>query len=116
LAVALIIGNAAWRIGSTYTSVYRFSDAVKEIATTERKLSDEELKTRVIELASSHDVPLDPEAVLVRREENHVIVSGTFEKAIEILPGYTRRWPFTLAVDAFVIKPVTLGELSNPQQ
>jgi hypothetical protein len=116
VAVAVLVCNAAWRLGSSYTSFYRFTDAVKEMATSERKLSDEELKGRVLELADAHDVPLGAEAVSVRREDNHVFVTGSFEKSIEILPGYTRQWPFTLAVDAFVIKPVTLGDLSNPQQ
>jgi hypothetical protein len=114
LAIAALVANAAWRIGSAYASFYRFKDSVAEAALYSQEKSDEDLRQRVLELAATYDVPLDEDAIDIHRSNNHTFVMASYTKLIDIVPGFKYRWPFTLDVDAFLITPVKLGDLSNP--
>src|SRR6478752_6728867 len=114
LAIVALFANAIWRIGSAYMSYYRFKDAVDELALHSKGKTVEELKDRVLELASSFDEPIDADAVSVRRDEPHVIVEGSYKKRVLLAPGFEYAWPFTLNVDEMVITPSKLGELANP--
>lgn len=107
LAVAGLIANAAWRLGSEYATHYRFSDAVHQ-AVTLRDLSEPQLRQRVQNLAAEYGVPLPDDAVAIRRENQHTYVEGSYVRPIWLLPGYERPWTFTLAVDGYIIEPPKL--------
>ena len=115
LAVAALVANASWRIGSAYLSYYRFQDSVKETALYSKEKSDEQLRQRVLELASAYDVPLSDEALSIRREENHTFVAGSYVKPVDLFPGYRYSWPFKIDIDAYTITPVKLDDLNNPR-
>ncbi len=103
LAIAALIVNASWRVGSAYASFYRFKDSVAETAQYGRLKNDEALRARIVELAGTYDIPIDEDAIAVRRENNHTYVTGSYKKIIEVVPGYQYAWPFTLNVDTFRI-------------
>lgn len=115
LVVAVLIANATWHVAAAYMSFYRFKDAVTDLAIHDGTSSDDQLRARVMELAASHDEPLAAESVTIRRAEHHTFVDGEYTKPVSLVPGYTYPWPFSLAVDGFVIVPVKLGDLTNPQ-
>ena len=104
LAVAALIANAAWRVGSAYASFYRFKDAVEQTTQYGPDKSDDQLRARVLELAAQYDLPLADDGLSIKRELNHTIVDGSIVRPVEVLPGYTRPWPFTLHVDTFTVK------------
>jgi hypothetical protein len=106
LAIAALVANAAWRVGTTYVSYYRFKDSVQEAAQFSGNKSDEELRQRVLELASEYDVPVGEDDFTVRRDANHTFVDGAFKKPIQVLPGYTYPWPFEWKIDVFTVNPV----------
>ena len=114
LAIVALLANGIWRIGSAYMSFYRFKDAVDEMALHSKGKTVEELKDRVLELASSFDEPVDADAVSVRRDEPHLIVEGSYKKRVLLAPGFEYAWPFTLNVDEMVIAPTRLRDLTNP--
>jgi hypothetical protein len=113
LAIVALFANAIWRIGTAYLSYYRFKDAVDELALHSKGKTIEELKDRVLELASSFDEPIDPDAVSVRRDEPHVIVEGSYKKRVLLAPGFEYAWPFSLNVDEMVVTP-RVSDLANP--
>ena len=78
LALAALIANAAWRVGSAYMTFYKFQDAVSEASQFSGQKSEDELHQRVLELASDYDVPLASNAVTVRRENQHTVIDGTY--------------------------------------
>jgi hypothetical protein len=102
LALAAVIANGAWRLGSAYLSHYQFTDELRQALTVPAH-SDDELRTRVLELASKYGLPLDPDAFTTHREQRHVTVAGSYVKPIELVPGYERTWAFTWDVDGYII-------------
>ena len=61
LAIAALIANAAWRLGSTYLAFYKFQDAVKESVLFGADKTVDQLRSRTMELASQYDLPLAEE-------------------------------------------------------
>jgi hypothetical protein len=104
LIVVVLIANALWRLGSAYTSFYRFKDSVREAAMDQAR-SEDDLRLKIVELASTYDLPLTPEAITIRRELHHTFVEGSYTMPVAVLPGYQYPWAFSVDVDAFVIVP-----------
>lgn len=108
LALAALVANAAFRLGTAYLSYYRFTDAVTQTAQFGTDRSQAELRRRVLELASQYDVPLAEDGFTIRRtDENHTIVDGGYTQPVDLLPGYRYPWPFTVHVDVFTLKTPT---------
>jgi len=59
----------------------------------------------VLELAARYDVPLADEDLMIRTEYSRRFINGSYVKPITILPGYDRKWSFTLAVESYVLAP-----------
>src|SRR5690349_6531955 len=100
LAVAALLANAVWRIGTAYLRFYRFSDAVTQAVqfTPERARAD--LPDRIIQLATQYDVPLSGSNLTVQRDgRSHTVVDWCYTQPVDLAPGYRYEWPFTLHVD-----------------
>ena len=112
LAVVAALANAALRVGSAYLQFYRFRDATLEAAQYGGDKPVAELRKRVIALASQYDVPLSDEALKIQRTDlRHTIIDGSYEEPVDLFPGYTRPWPFTVHVDVFTIPGATVKRL-----
>jgi hypothetical protein len=75
-------------------------DAIVYKATT-----DDELRRRITELAEEYDVPVGADAVAIRRENQQVMVDGSYERRIEVLPRVRVPWRFSWSID--VLLPTT---------
>ena len=113
LIVVVLVANALWRVGSAYVSFYRFKDSVRAAAMDQRQ-SEYRLRQKILELASMYDVPLTEEAITIRREQRHTFVEGSYVTPVAVLPGYEYQWPFSMAVDAYVVAPPSLDEPARP--
>jgi hypothetical protein len=98
LALAALVANAAWRVGSDYVTHFKFRDGVREAAA--YGANDRDLRQRITALADQFDLPLDEDALNIQRDERHVVVDGTYVRPIELLPGYEYPWRFAWSVDA----------------
>ena len=58
LLLAAFIANALWHVGTAYMTYFKFQDGTNEIAEFGSTKSDEELKAKVMDLASGFGVPL----------------------------------------------------------
>ena len=104
LAIAVLIANGVWHLGSAYLTYYRFKDAVAEFAQFNPLKSPAEVQQRILDLASQYDVPLATNEVSVRRDEhNHTVISGSYTQPVDLLPGYRHQWVFSLDVDVTTI-------------
>jgi hypothetical protein len=99
LLIAALIANASWRIGSAYVSFYRFKDAVTETAQFSASKTVDELRDRVLELASQYDVPVNESNFTLRRVGIRTSITGEYTKIIEVVPGYRYPWPFSWNVE-----------------
>jgi hypothetical protein len=113
LIVVVLIANALWRIGSAYVSFYRFKDSVRFAATDLRK-SEDDLRTNILELASTYDVPLAEDAISIRREAQHTLVETSYKTPIAVLPGYEYQWPFRVDIDAYAPVPPGTNDAARP--
>jgi len=113
LALVALVANATWRLGNAYLSFYKFKDAVTE-ATQFNRGSDDELRARVIELASQFGVPQEEDGFTVHHEGAHTLIDGAYTKAVGLLPGYEYPWSFVWTVDAYAMGPAR-EPLPQPQ-
>lgn len=103
LALAALIANAVWRVGSEYITEFKFKDAVTEAAIYEGR-GDVDLRQRVAALAIQFDVPQDADAVRVMRDGPHLVVEGSYTKPVELIPGHPYGWTFNWMVEADAVR------------
>ena len=103
LLIAALIANATWRVGTAYISFYKFKDAAHEAVQFGGGKSDEQLKQRILELASQYDLPVTERSFTIRRDPDRIYVDGSFIRPVEVAPGYTYPWPFKWSVEVFSI-------------
>jgi hypothetical protein len=102
LALSALIASATWQIGSAYAANYRFKDATEAAALTPR-ISDDDLRERIMELAAQNDAPIEEENLQIRREQNHIYIDASYVRPVNVVPGFQRDWPFAWSLDVFVL-------------
>ena len=102
VALAALIAHATWRVGSAYVSHYKFKDDAREAAQMPR-ITDQQLRDRIIELASENDAPLEEENLTISRDLRHVVVDASYVRSIDVLPGYPYAWHFAWSIDVVIL-------------
>jgi hypothetical protein len=98
LAVAALIANALYRVGSEYLTFIKFRDGVRQAAIY-RATTDEALRARIGVLADEYDVPVDLHDVVIERESRLLKLKAHYRKPIDLLPRYAVQWPFELSLE-----------------
>ena len=106
LLIVALLANAVWHIMAAYSAHYRFKDSVEESAQYGFELSEDQLRQRVKELMVQFDIPADVDSFTLRREDKHTIIDGAYTRTIDLVPGFSRPWPFSWHVDTFTFPPV----------
>jgi hypothetical protein len=99
LAIAALLANAVFRVGSEYLNYVKFREDVREAVIFKSK-TDDELQRHIMEAAVRYDVPLDDDTVVIQRQEGQIRVNGHYMKDIEVVPTFKYAQTFTFAVDA----------------
>ena len=114
LIVVAILANALWRVGTAYAAFYKFKDSVTEAAS-QGESTEEELRQKIVELASTYDLPLTADDVTVTRDVHHTAIRGSYKQRVAMFPGFDYQWPFNIDLDAYPIAPPTRrGDLIKP--
>lgn len=108
LTIVGLIANGTWRVGSAYVSHYKFHDSIEETTQYRDEKTDEEVRERIFQLASQFEIPVDHETLTVRTQNSHTIVEVSYKRPVDLLPGYTYLWPFSLHIDTSTIEPQKL--------
>ena len=103
LAIAALITYAAWNAGNAWLGYIRFKDDVEQLAAFGTKMSDDELRAKVLDAASQRAVSLNDDLV-VRRENAHTFVDASYTDAVNILPWYQYPWTFEIHVSAITLQ------------
>jgi hypothetical protein len=108
LTIASLVIHATWRAGSAYWVYYQFRDNLQQVALFSAGQSEQEVHNRALEVASELKVPIEPEQIAVRRQDEHTFIDASYKTGIEVLPRYRYPWEFKLNVDAWsisIVKP-----------
>jgi hypothetical protein len=98
LALAALIANAIYRVGSEYLTFIKFRDSVRQAAIYKAS-SNQDLRSRVGVLAEEYDVPLDLDEVEIERDNRLIKLHAAYRKPIELLPRYAVQWPFEVSLE-----------------
>ena len=115
LAIAALIANAIFRIGTEYVVHYTFRDLVREAAMFQAK-NEDELRERVVEIAGANNVPQDAAAFSVQRNGRQYLISGTYTKQIELAPRFPVDWKFNWDVEAYTTDTPLLPGAPTPKR
>jgi hypothetical protein len=111
LAIFLLIANALYQVAPAWVHYYEFRDSLKELALYSHEKSDGAVVDRVMALAEEHHVPLDRDAVEVRRTpeqgQDELAIRAPYVEMLKVVPGYTYRWDANVEVSALRVKPPT---------
>jgi hypothetical protein len=103
LVIVLLILNATYRVGSAYWTHYQFQDSIQEAAQFAEHASPEDLRAKVLELAATLGVPIDPDNLTVTRGIRRIDIDGSYFRNLELVPRYKRRWDFTIHVTVLTL-------------
>jgi hypothetical protein len=105
LVIAALVIHATWRAGNAYLRYYRFKDGLQQAAQFSLGRSVNDVHSQAVELAKQNDVPIKPDDIAVKRQDNHTLIDASYEEHIELLPRYYYPYTFKVTVDAFTIVP-----------
>jgi hypothetical protein len=114
LAVAALIANAVFRIGTEYIVHYTFRDLVREAAMFQAK-NEDELRERVVEIADANNVPQNAESFTVQKSGRQYVISGSYTKQIEVAPRFPVDWKFNWDVEAYTTDMPLLPGAPTPK-
>lgn len=93
LAIAAAVIYAGWHAVVAYVNYYQFNDALGEMALfAGPRITEDELRTRVIEAAEKYDIPLDPNAVEIHHDVEVTQITAPYVADVKLLPNYIYRW------------------------
>lgn len=98
LAIVALLGHGAYRIGTEYVTYYTFQDAVHEMVRFGPR-DEAGLRAEVLDIAAAYSVPLKDENLTLEKKDRAVHVDVRYNKAVEVLPSYSRAWHFEWAFD-----------------
>ena len=112
LAFVALIANATWHMFGAVSPHYKFKDGEQYATQYAGDSPDEELRDRILALASQFDVPVTPADVSVsRNKEKHTIVDISYVRPVELAPGFTYPLPLSIHVDTISGKPIAPRDL-----
>jgi len=104
LAIVALLANMTWHLWGVYSAHFRFKDAVQSATQYGTEKSEQELRSRIMDLATQYDVPVTDENFTLRREENHTIAEGAYTRPVELLPGISYPFTFKWRVDTLGLR------------
>jgi hypothetical protein len=103
LIVLGVVLLGTYRVGIVYWDHYQFEDEVKELAQFTDRNHAQELPGKILDLAQKMEIPLDPDALSVTREQRKVTVDASYVRAVEILPRFCTNWEFKVHVSVLTL-------------
>ncbi len=103
LIIAALVIHATYRAGVVYMRYYEFKDDVAQIAQFGVQRTDNQLKNNVLDAARRREIPLDPDAISVRRQNQHIIIDARYLEQVELAPRYFYPWTANLHVDVLTL-------------
>jgi hypothetical protein len=88
LALVALLINASWQLFSVYWSHFKFVDAVQATTQFRGDKTEEQIRTRILELAGEFDLPISDENLTIQGNRTHTVVDSAYTRSVKLLPGY----------------------------
>ena len=112
LLLAAMVLHASVRAGQSAWRYLQFKDAVEQEARFGARLADEDLHSRILEVAEEQGIPLGYDDVAVQRHGDRTSVSAAYSEPITLVPGvYTREQLFEIELSVRVVRPLTADDM-----
>jgi hypothetical protein len=121
VAIAVLVINAAGRLGYAYFNFYRFEDAVQQVAQFGDRRTDKQVCDEILDHAANYGVPIAAAAIMIQRggmpsyncgtgpgaapspsavglAPGQIAVDATYVDKVQVIPGYIYEWEFKPAV------------------
>lgn len=105
LIVAAIL-HAVGRAALSAMTYYELKDASHEILVFGRDASEDQLAEGILVKASELHVPLQPEALAVRRDADRTVAEASYTETVELLPRYRFPVKYSFRVEALSFENV----------
>ena len=99
LALVALLINASWQLFSVYWSHFKFVDAVQATTQFRGDKSEDQIRSRILELAGEFDVPISDENLTIQLVDNHTLVDSSYTRRVELVPTFPYPWRFTVHTD-----------------
>ena len=103
LVIAALLLHATWKAGTVYFRFYDFRDEVAQIAQFGTQQSDSQMRDAVLDAAKRRDIPLELDAISVRRPNQRIIIDATYREQVELAPRYFYPWDAKVHVDVLTL-------------
>lgn len=103
LVIVVLVLHATYRVGAAYMAYYKFEDALRNVALFGQGQSEQELRDRALQVASTLQIPVKREQIAVRRDPAHTYIDASYTTDIEILPTYRYPWEFKASVETLIV-------------
>ena len=112
LVIAIVIANAAIRVGLVAAKYYQLKDQTQELLTFSANATPNELQNQLIAKAEALGVPIVPDDITVTRDGLRTVANIAYSQSVEVFPNYKYRIKFHFTADA-----ISMGGLgANPGQ
>lgn len=115
LVIVALVANATWHLFGAYSPHYKFRDGIEYAAQYRGRLTDDDLREKILELASRFEVPVNGEDVSVTHENEHTLVDLSYVRPVELAPGFTYPWAFSVHVDTYTVTTPRPDGLAPPK-
>jgi hypothetical protein len=99
LVLFLVLANAGIRVALVYFHDQQFKDAVRELSLFSGGKAEESIRSKVMDLATQNQIPLDPDFVELTRKitpgvGDHFVIKVSYAVMVPVFPGNPRRFEF----------------------
>jgi hypothetical protein len=101
LAFVALVANATWHLFGAYYPHYKFKDGVQYVAQFRGTMSDDALREKIVDLATQFEIPVAPGDLSITTEQLHTTVQLSYVRPVDLAPGFTYPWPFSVHVDTY---------------
>ena len=103
LLITALVLHATWKAGTVYMRYWEFKEEVRQIAQFGVNQNDNDLRNNVYDSAKRRDIALDPGAISVKRQNQHIIIDANYIENVELVPRYYYPWEAKLHVDVLTL-------------
>ena len=101
--LTLVILNAAARMGQAAFSYYQLKDETQRLITFGARNTTAELQQRILLHAEELELLLEPEDVIVSRDEARTYADVYYTQPVEVFPAVSVPVQLSFSVDSFVV-------------